>query len=137
MGRLASVRALLTDEKGGEHGKRLAERDHYRLIFKTKEVQSIEDAEKVQKARGLLGDLLAAEMPAEKSWHKMENSDIPVFAENESIGTLPLSAHSSVVRNLGKNNQILLYCKPEDRLKAKTALRELNHEPGTNCRLIG
>lgn len=122
------VLGLLAEGNGGEHGKRLSERNHYRLIFKTKEVQSIKDAEKLQKARELLGDLLAAEMPAEKSWYKMEKSDIPVLADNESIGTLPLSEHSSVVRNLGKNNQILLYCKPENRERAKFALKELSND---------
>ena len=119
---------MLAEGKGGEHGHRLACRDHYRLIFKTKEVQSVEDSENVQRARELLGNLLAAEMPAEKSWYKLKSADIPVLAENESVGTLPLSEHSSVVRNLGKNNQILLYCKPEDRTKANIALKELKDE---------
>ena len=68
--------------------------------------------------------LLAAEMPAGKSWYKMDTTDIPVYDREGPRPVAPLSDYSKVVRNLGKNDQVLLYCRPEDREEAIRKVKE-------------
>jgi hypothetical protein len=73
-----------------------------------------------------LGNLLAAEMPAGKSWYKTDDSDIAVYRDQDGQQqTEPLSRYSSVVRNIGRNDQVLLYCVPENRSKAATKVKEI------------
>ncbi|MEO8659504.1 MAG: HD domain-containing protein [Bryobacteraceae bacterium] len=116
------VLGLLSNGGGGEHGRRLCDRDHYRLVYQTSEVQSEKDREKLQAAREALGDLLAGEVPAAKSWYKTGVTDIAVI-EEQSRRTRPLSEFSKVVKSLGANNQVLLYSRPEDRREARSRLK--------------
>ena len=44
--------------------------------------------------------------------------------DERTLGPVPLSVRSSVVRNLGNNNQVLLYCSPENRLEAMKKVKE-------------
>jgi len=117
------VLGLLASGAGGEHGKRLSGRDHYRLVFQTNEVQTPVDKARLARVREALGGLLAAEMPAGKSWYKTGDTDIRVEDER-THGPVPLSVRSSVVRNLGNNDQVLLYCSPENRSEAMKKVKE-------------
>ena len=123
------VLGLLSEGKGGEHGGRLSERNHYRLVYQTNEVQTDIDRNKLARVREKLGDALAAEMPAGKSWYKTDITDIAVYRNSESQRRVtPLSDHSKVVRNLGKNDQMLLYCTPENRVESEQRVREAINE---------
>ena len=62
-------------------------------------------------------------MPAGKSWYKTGDTDIRVEDER-THGPVPLSVRSSVVRNLGNNDQVLLYCSPENRSEAMKKVKE-------------
>ena len=115
---------MLAAGEGGDDGKRLSSRQHFRLVFKTSEVQTDKDPARLAKVKETLGDLLAAEMPAGKSWYKMDTTDIPVYDRQGPIPVAPLSKYSKVVRNLGKNDQVLLYCRPEDREEAVGKVKE-------------
>jgi HD superfamily phosphohydrolase len=117
------VLGMLASGKGGEHGKRLSSRNHFRLVFQTSEVQTPVDKARLAKVRDSLGGLLAAEMPAGKSWYKTGDTDIRVEDER-THGPVPLSVRSSVVRNLGNNDQVLLYCSPENRSEARKKVKE-------------
>jgi len=119
LGRLASG-------AGGEHGERLCKRDHYRRAYQTKEVQTADEKVRLDRVRDALGGLLVAEMPAGKSkkWYKTDDADIPVY-ESGRKDALPLSEYSSVVRNLGINDQVLLYCRPEDKAEAAKKVKEV------------
>ena len=119
------VLGLLSDGKGGEHGKRLASREHYRLIFHTNEIQREEDRTILSRLREHLGAFLVAEMPAGKSWYKLDKTDITVFSGAGPKKVVPLSFHSNVVKNLGKSDQVLLYCRPEQKDLARKKVREL------------
>lgn len=122
------VLGLLAEGKGGEHGVRLSKRDHYRLVFQTNEVQTEADRERLARVRESLGDLLAAEMPAGKSWYKRDDSDIAVHRKQDGQRKVaPLSEYSNVARHLGKNNQILLYCRPEHKEEAAKKIEEAIH----------
>jgi uncharacterized protein len=74
------VSGLLADGQGGEHGLRLANRNHYRLIYQTPEVSLKEDLSSLETAKRMLGELLAEEMRAEKNWYKTGNVDISVVS---------------------------------------------------------
>jgi hypothetical protein len=109
--------------EGGKHGDRLARRDHYREVYSTNESASRGEIGTLRSIKERLGNLVADEYTAEKSWYKIE-SDIQVLAK--SGRGAPLSKYSPVVKNLAKINQIRLYAKPEDVSKAKTIVEEVN-----------
>jgi HD superfamily phosphohydrolase len=124
------VLGMLADGKGGDHGKRLASRQHFRLVFETSEIQTEKDRNQLAKVKDLLGDLLAAEMPAGKSWYKTDTTDIAVYDRVGQKPVAPLSEYSNVVRNLGKNDQVLLYCRPENREEAIEKVKEATNGMG-------
>jgi uncharacterized protein len=125
------VLGLLAAGKGGDHGQRLASRNHYRMIYATPEVPAENDEAELAKVCAALGSLLVARMPAAKSWYKRDNTDIAVLRSAVSDkSVVPLSFFSSVVRNLEKNDQILLYCRPEDVAEAKQKLGGTSNELG-------
>ena len=119
------VLGLLSGGKGGEHGKRLARRNHFREITHTPETPSAEDLDKLDKWRIKLGDLLAVEIPAGKSWYKMGSSDIQILAETPGGEVKPLSSYSSVVKNLQTVRQIRLYALPENRDEASSIIVDI------------
>jgi hypothetical protein len=119
------VLGLLADGKGGEHGVRLASRDHYREITHTPETPSSDDLDRLGKWRNALGDLLAAEIPAEKSWYKVGHADIQVLAEAPKPKVKPLSTYSSVVKNIQTVRQVRLYARPENRDEAHSRLKDI------------
>jgi hypothetical protein len=113
------VLGFLAAGAGGEHGERLGSRNHFREIFHTPEVPSEEDLDEYERLRESLGDLVAAEDSAEKSWYKTGKPDIPV-ASSAKPGTIqPLSRFSGVVRNMQGNRQRLLFTRPESLKEAR------------------
>jgi HD superfamily phosphohydrolase len=120
------VLGLLASGAGGEHGARLSGRNHYRLVFQTNEVQTLQDRARLMKVRDALGGSLAAEMPASKSWYKTGDTDISVYRDGEGQAEVaPLSEYSSVIRNIGKNDQVMLYCSPENRMEAERKVKKV------------
>jgi HD superfamily phosphohydrolase len=103
------VLGLLANGDGGEHGKRIAERNHYREIYHTPEVCNEQDLKDLETAKGKLGDLLLAEVAAKKSWYKPSDPDIPVYSRVRTPHVQPLSEYSKVIAGMKENNQFLLY----------------------------
>lgn len=114
---------LLADGQGGEHGERLARRDHYREITHTPETPVRADLEKLDKWQEVLGNKLAAMEPADKSWYKFGPADIPVVEETPKGTVKPLSSHSSVVRKIQPVEQVRLYARPEERDDARNLVK--------------
>jgi hypothetical protein len=73
----------LKDRRGGEHGRRLCDRNHYREIYHTPEAPEREDMARLQEIKDALGPLIVAEVSAEKSWYKAGPSDILIVSEAE------------------------------------------------------
>ncbi len=119
------VLGALANGDGGEHGKRLAERRHYRRIYATNEVCTDEELSELDKIRASLGAMLASEESASKSWYKTGKTDIAVVSDTRAKRIAPLSQYSSVIANMKSNNQILLYVKPEDVETAKQAVEKI------------
>jgi HD superfamily phosphohydrolase len=113
------VVGLLKEGNGGEHGKRLADRQHYRSVYHTPESPDAEDMKRLQDMKSALAQWIAAEMSATKSWYKAGPSDILVSSEAEENRVEFLSMHSSVIGSLKANGQILLYVRPEDAAAAR------------------
>jgi HD superfamily phosphohydrolase len=103
------VLGLLASGEGGEDGKRIAERNHYREIYHTPEVCDEKDLSDLEAVKVKLGDLLRAEVPATKSWYKPSERDIPVYSRVRAPHVQPLSKYSKVIAGMKENNQFLLY----------------------------
>jgi uncharacterized protein len=119
------VLGLLADGKGGEEGTRLAKRDHFREIIHTPETPSTEDLERLEKWRRALGDLLAAEIPAEKSWYKTGPADVQILTEAPKQQVKPLSDYSSVVKKIQPVREVRLYARPESRDEARLRVEDI------------
>ena len=90
------VLGLLADGGGGDHGRRLLERDHYRLIRETIETPDENEYIRYDRWRELLGNLVSFEAQANQSWYKIDKSDIPVVSETTDQKIRPLSEYSSL-----------------------------------------
>ena len=110
--------------KGGEHGKRLVERNHYRLAFSSPEISSADDVLFFELIKEKLGNLVASVEEASKSWYKTGLPDIPVVSDVDPTLVQPLSKFSNVVRSMKANNQISLYVRPEDAGRANAIVRQ-------------
>jgi uncharacterized protein len=108
------VLGSLAAGQAGEHGERLARRNHYREVYRTPENPKRRDLENLARVRQRLGGLLAAELPAARSWYKFDAEDIPVVSNAREGTVQPLSNYSTVVAGLAPINQVLLYARPED-----------------------
>jgi hypothetical protein len=112
------VLGLLQHGKGGDDGRRLAKRNHLREVIHTSETPSSSELELLGKWREVLGDLLAAEMAAEKSWYKVGPADIQIHGGTPRTKVEPLSKLSSVVGNMKPIRQVRLYSRPEHSVDA-------------------
>jgi len=116
------VLGLLAAGKGGEHGRRLAQRAQFREIYHTPESPLAHDLESLDDMRDKLGDLLAAEESAITSWYNLSKGDLPVVSEGRRI-VRPLSHYSSIVAKIEPIRQVLLYVRPEDQTKARAIVK--------------
>jgi HD superfamily phosphohydrolase len=120
---------LLANGQGGEHGARLASRDHYRLAYGSPEISTEAELCIVESIKKELGELIVAEEESSKSWYKTGKPDIPVVSNVDPGTVLPLSKYSPVVLNMKPINQVLLYVRPELAEKANEIVRGvLEHE---------
>jgi HD superfamily phosphohydrolase len=119
------VLGQLSAGMGGEHGCRLATRDHFRLVQETPEVPTADDLESLADWRRTLAELLQAEIAADKSWYKIGPTDIPIISEGAPARVSPLSHYSSVVRGVEAVHQIRLYVRKEDRAEARRRLQTI------------
>lgn len=115
------VQGELAAGKGGEHGRRLCQRDHYRMIYETPEIPTQSDLDKYNAIREKLGALVKHEAKAGKAWYKIaDDQDIPIVSENPGAQVLPLSEHSAAVKGLQQTAKRMLYCLAEQKVEAKS-----------------
>lgn len=118
------VQYELQEDKGGDHGKRLLNRNHYREVFHTVESPGRPEVEEYELIKKALGELVVYEAVAGKKWYKLERSDVPVRSERQSNGQVkPLSHHSKLVGSLKPIAQRRLYVEKEKQSDAN-ALRD-------------
>jgi HD superfamily phosphohydrolase len=114
------VVGMLSDGKGGDHGARLRDRNHFRSVYQTAESPDLDDLKRLDAVRSALGDLVVDEGHAEKSWYKTGATDIPVVNDSSPTQAQPLSKYSKIVLNLPSSNQVLLYSTPENASTARS-----------------
>jgi HD superfamily phosphohydrolase len=119
------VLGLLAEGAGGEHGRRLASRDHYRMVAETPEVPSSEDLDRLARWKQALDPLPHVEIAAEKSWYRIGPSDIPVITEELPRTISPLSQYSSVVRGIEAVDQRRIYVPEQDRVEARKRVQTI------------
>ncbi|MFI5421489.1 MAG: HD domain-containing protein [Nitrososphaerales archaeon] len=123
------VLGCLANGQGGEHGLRLATRDHFRLAYHSPEISTVANLSLIDEVKSRLGDLVAAEEESSKSWYKTGAPDIPVVNDIDPGTVLPLSRYSNVVLNMKPTNQVFLYVRPEQSEKAGEIVKGvLEHE---------
>jgi hypothetical protein len=114
----------LANGEGAEHGKRLCERSHYREVYHTPETPSQEDHALFDRIRDALGDKLQHTARAERSWYKVDETDIPVQSGNPGRKIVPLSKLSSVIAGMKPIRKLMAYCLPEDKEQAKNIVKQ-------------
>ncbi|HUE13062.1 MAG TPA: HD domain-containing protein [Planctomycetaceae bacterium] len=119
------VFGALANGQGGDHGRRLAVRDHYREVFHTPESPRREDIAELKRVRKCLGGLVQAEERADKSWYKVGSPDIPVVSNNPGRHVAPLSAYSPVVGRLRAIDKTMIFCRSEDVEDARRRIQAL------------
>jgi HD superfamily phosphohydrolase len=131
------VLTQLADGGGGDDGQRLLTRNHYRLVYQTREnVESVEDIEtsdrELTAVKTALGSLIAETKTYSNNWYKQDSVDIPVQDEQNAADVRPLSEYSSLLRKFVARDQQLIYVKPEDVDEAKKLVLEVrgkDHNP--------
>ncbi len=119
------VLGQLAQGRGGEHGRRLSTRDHYREIYHTPEAPDEKDLIELKRVKAKLGKLVVAEEAAGKSWYKVDRTDIPVISMTEGRRVSSLSAHSPIVNNMRPTRKVMLYVEPERAAEARNIVRDV------------
>lgn len=109
------VLGLLAAGQGGDHGQRLAQRNHFREVYHTPENPKRKDLTTLDRVRATLGDMVKAEEHAEKSWYKVGSADIPVVANGGRKTVRPLSGYSSVVASIKPIRKVMLFVDEKDK----------------------
>ena len=131
------VQGLLAEGEGGTDGARLLTRNHFRLVYQTREnPKSVDDLARgeaeMQAVKAALGSRVAATKIYPNTWYNVDIGDIPVQNERDPTDVRPLSDYSSLLRKFTANQQELLYVKPEDVSEAKGTVAEvikIDHTP--------
>jgi len=113
------VLGRLSDGQGGEHGTRLATRNHFREVYHTPENPKKSDLDRFDEICDALGNLVQTVESAEKSWYKVGETDIPIQSDNPGNQILPLSDHSDVIAGMKPIGKRMVFCRPEDKQAAK------------------
>jgi len=113
---------------GGDHARRLKDRDFFRLVYETPEIPSIADEGRLSSAVSALEGLSPVRREARKSWYKVGSDDLPVAPSNAGRRIMLLSECSSIVRQMAPSRSVRLYVSRENRATAQRRLASLlNH----------
>lgn len=114
------VLGALSRGAGGEHGKRLCERDLYKLAWESEPYPVPGKEEPIQAVRAALAPLGGLEISSTSSWYKFDDTDIPVLTDNGKV--VPLSKRSPIVGKIAKMHQIRFYVQKEKLEEAKKCI---------------
>lgn len=119
------VLGALSEGHGGDHGRRLAGRDHYREVFHTPESPKRKDLTELKRVRERLGDLVQTVERADKSWYKVGMPDIPIVSDNPGQRVALLSEYSPLVGRLKPIEKTMVFCRVEDVAEACRRIQAL------------
>ncbi len=115
------VLGLLAAGKGGDHGKRICNRNHFRKVFETGQLTQYERVE------NLLKDL-AVDIPENRKWYKNEALSEILIEESRTRKTWLLSQYSNVVRNLIPSKTFYFYVDKNNVETARDRLKVLEEK---------
>lgn len=109
-----------------DHSNALLNRQHYRLVWETPEIRSIEEIDRIEKIERALSDsgIPVVRRDSEKNWYKFGKPGDEIFVDGApgARAALPLSVVSSVVRGLQPVYVSRLYVPINQREAAKALL---------------
>lgn len=120
------VLGALANGEGGDHGRRLIERDHFREVYHTPEVPGPDELSKLDRVREALNPMVQAVQKAESSWYKVGTPDIPVRSDNPDRSVRPLSSFSGMLAHLRPSRMVMLYCRKEDADRARQIVEKID-----------
>jgi len=121
------VNGLIQKGEGGEHAKRILERNHYRKFDETEEIASEEEVEAIYRLHKHLqeNDIISEIDESKKSWYKPESEEIILFDKKTGKEKL-LNDASHIVKELcEKTGRVRLYIDEKDREKAEELKKEI------------
>jgi HD superfamily phosphohydrolase len=118
------VLGAISNGEGGEHGRILFDRQHYRLVYETPEIPGKEDLERLERYESRLEGLGCVRLAAAKSWYKTGGSEILVIPDEwrHEKEPVPLSQRSAVLTGLASIAQQRLYVPSDVRARAMELL---------------
>ncbi|QDU36781.1 deoxyguanosinetriphosphate triphosphohydrolase-like protein [Maioricimonas rarisocia] len=117
------VLGRLADGEGGDHGRRLSSRDHYRQVWHSAENPGRHDVETFHMIQGALGSKMPLVASASKSWYRFDESDVPVQSDNPGQAAVPLSHLSDVIKGMRPIGKIMAYSAPENVASARAVVQ--------------
>ena len=130
------VMGLLVGGKGGEHGERLMNRDHYRLVCEIESLdtsvsemdRSIKRSDTIVKAIG--SSVTHVYRPKRPEWYKSVANDELILVDDESrLQIRYLSSYSALIKSINIGSQLFVYADKVDAKNAKALYEEfLNNE---------
>lgn len=120
------VLGLLADGCGGEHGRRLCRRAHFKRVFETPENPEEADLELARAVEEKLDKMIGFVDNPSKSWYSFQEADIRILAaEGSRRKLIPLPHLSTVVKGLKAVNQTRIYVAEEMRSAAEKVVDAL------------
>lgn len=115
---------LLADEKGGEDGRIIRERNHHRDVFETKEVPDQDDLDMLHRVVTELGDDVVFVDHPEQSWYNIEKTEIKILRRTGE--TLQKLSHlSNVVGKIAGISQKRVYVAASNKEAATDKVAKL------------
>lgn len=124
------VMEFLVEGKGGEHGRRLMERNHYRLVCELEESDASVGALTASKKRNdaivaQFGPMVKYDFSPKASWYKTDPTLELLVVDNDrktEIGLL--SKHSAFMKSINIGYLRFIYVDKDDAEKARTAYKQ-------------
>jgi hypothetical protein len=116
----------LKREEAGEHGKRIKDRAHYRLLYETPEIPSDEQVNRFNEVcdhlQQVFGDKLHRDS-AEKSWYNIGRQEL--WVKRFFDAPIPLREYSRPIRGMESLGQLRVYVAPEVRDHAQKVMESV------------
>ena len=110
----------------GEHGEFIRNRELFRSVYNTTETPTDVENQTFDSLVESLGDLVGGVSDASKSWYSLDDQDLQIVPDNAPVPRQgrPLSAYSTIVRNMRPVAQRRIFVKPSDRAAAQSILNQ-------------
>jgi hypothetical protein len=120
-----SIYSDIKNELAGEHGRIIMDRNHYRVVYETKDIPDLDEIAKKDRIIQELGNIFGFEAAAEKSWYSNEG-EITILRDDLSKDNIcSLSELSHVVKNLKKSYLCRIYVPMDKKVEARNIINRI------------